>query len=169
MSDVLILDDFRRGRAFAPRGAAVASAPRRPVAVAAPAPAFTPADRDKRQEQWSAASARLEYWRALRELAAWIVVAELRGLRKCGDHPHLMGVDLAADHNAIIAQERAAMVDLLMTPAPFASSVLKKETILRSDQFKFLGVTERQAQAQIAADEAFLKACPRREKGTRRS
>ena len=68
----------------------------------------------------------------------------------------------------IVQRERQARAAMLMTPAAFAAHVSKKEATRRMSEFAFLGVSEQAFDAQIAADEAFLAACPRREKGTRK-
>jgi hypothetical protein len=83
-----------------------------------------------------------------------------------GQAPHLVGTDLVADANQIIHGHRKAVAALLMTPAPFSSSVSKKYGLIRSAQFRFVGLTDQEVDAQIEADEAFLKACPRRKRGS---
>jgi hypothetical protein len=73
---------------------------------------------------------------------------------------------LTGDARDIAAAHREAMRELIFTPAPFSSSVIRKYGIRRSNQFQFMGVSDEEFEAQIAADEAFLKACPRRQKGS---
>jgi hypothetical protein len=177
MSDVVYLADFRRPTAKdrVVRAMSVMSdsdqkafADRVARALAARRHTPSPEERDKRAAQWRMVVAEIDYWSALHRMAdACSVVAHV-GLWPLGQLPHLVGTDLDASHKEIAQRRRETAAKLLMTPAAFQADVDRKYRIVRSGDSEALGLTRQQIEAQIAADEAFLKACPRRERGTRR-
>jgi hypothetical protein len=177
MSDVIYLDQFRgptakdrvaRAMSVMSDSDQKACADRVVRFVNALPHAASPEERDRRATQWRVVATELDYWSALHRMADACAAAAYVGLWHPGEFPLLAGADPDAGHKKIAQRRIEASAKLLLTPAAFQADVLRKLRIARSVAPEAMGLTKQQIEAQIAADEVFLDACPRREKGTRR-
>jgi len=105
------------------------------------------------------AEAATRYWRLRLDFEDAVSFAQRLEIPEGSYHPV---VNQAEDRMPMVRRWREALVKQLLTPAPDTRSVISKQAVLASRQFRNTGVKSERIERAIADDVEFLKAHPTR-------
>jgi hypothetical protein len=117
--------------------------------------------RDQRYKVWRAAEARQDYWHKRLKFESAIGGAQRHDLPEGDLHPPH---DHHKDYMPAVEKWRAALVAMLLTPAPTVAAVTWKKAALKAGQHKHTTTKTERIEQAITADIEWLNAHPTRTK-----
>jgi hypothetical protein len=114
--------------------------------------------RKDRVKAWINAERVTRYWRTRMDFEDALRSVQTNGLAVGRFHD-----EIGENRIMLVKEWRKALVEQMITPAPYVRAIMWKETTLAQGQHQHIGVKDQTLQRAIAADKAFLAAHPVRQ------